>query len=73
MTWEKFHELFMGKYFSTTVRHAKAREFLEMRQGTMTVIKYVAKFTKLAHFDDDYVATDMAKVRKFENTLKLSI
>ena len=39
----------------------------------MTVLEYVAKFTKLAHFADEYVATDMAKVRKFENGLKLSI
>ena len=39
----------------------------------MTVMKYVAKFIELARFADDYVATDMAKVRKFENGLKLSI
>ena len=39
----------------------------------MTVMEYVAKFTDLARFDDDYVATDMAKVRKFKNGLKLSI
>ena len=24
MTWAEFHELFMGKYFLATVRHAKA-------------------------------------------------
>ena len=63
----------MGKYFSASVRHAKAREFLELKQGTMTVLEYVAKFTELARFADDYVATDMAKVRKFEDRLKLSI
>ena len=39
----------------------------------MTVPEYVAKFTELAHFRDDYVASDMAKVRKFEDGLKLSI
>ena len=39
----------------------------------MTVMEYVARFTELAHFVDDYVATDMAKVRRFENGLKLSI
>ena len=39
----------------------------------MTVIEYVARFTKLARFVDDYVATDMAKVRRFKNRLKLSI
>ena len=37
------------------------------------MLEYVAKFTELAHFADDYVATDMAKVRKFEDGLKLSI
>ena len=36
------------------------------------MLKYVAKFTKLARFSNDYVATNMAKVRKFENGLKLS-
>ena len=39
----------------------------------MTVMEYVARFTELAHFTDDYVATDMAKVRRFENGLNLSI
>ena len=29
----------MGKYFPDTVRHAKAQEFLELKQGTMTVIE----------------------------------
>ena len=39
----------------------------------MTILQYVAKFTELARFADDYMATDMAKVRKFEDGLKLSI
>ena len=63
----------MGKYFPATVRHAKAQEFLELRQGTVTVMEYVFKFTKLARFSDEYVATDIAKVRRFENGLELSI
>ena len=73
MTWTEFLELFMGKYFPDTTRHAKAQEFLELKQGTMNVMEYVARFTELARFADDYVATDMAKVRRFENGLKLSI
>ena len=39
----------------------------------MTVMEYMARFTELARFGDDYVATDMAKVKRFENGLKLSI
>ena len=33
----------------------------------------MAKFTELAHFEDDYVATNMANVRNFKDGLKLSI
>ena len=73
MTWAEFQELFMGKYFPNTARHAKAQKFLELKQETMTVIEYVARFIELARFSDDYVAMDMAKVRRFENGLKLSI
>ena len=73
MTWAEFHDLFMDKHFPDTARHAKAQEFLELKQGTMTVIEYVARFTELSRFADDYVATDMAKVRRFENGMKLSI
>ena len=36
----------MGKYFPATERHVKAQEFLELKQGAMTVIEYVARFTE---------------------------
>ena len=73
MTWADFRELFMSKFFPASARYAKAQEFLGLRQGSMTVLEYVAKFTELARFRDDYLAMDMAKVRKFEDGLKLSI
>ena len=63
----------MGKYFPETARHAKAQEFLELKQGAMTMMDYVTRFTELARFADDYVAIVLAKVRRFENGLKLSI
>ena len=37
------------------------------------MLEYVARFTELARFAVGYVATDMAKVRKFENGPKLFI
>ena len=76
MSWGEFRELFMGKFFPASARHAKAREFLELKQGNMTVLENVAKFTeftKLACFGDDYVATYLAKVWKFKDGLKFSI
>ena len=50
----------MGKFFLASARHAKVREFLELKQGSMTVLEYVAKFTELARFGDVYVVTYMA-------------
>ena len=60
----------MSKYF---IEIAKAQAFLELKQGTMTMMDYMTKFTELARFVDDHVATNWAKVRRFENGLKLSI
>ena len=37
------------------------------------MLKYVAKFIELALFAYDYMTMDMAKVRKFEDGLKLFI
>ena len=73
MSWGEFRELFIGKFFPKIARHTKTREFLELKQGTMTVLEYVAKFIELARFVDDYVATDLDKEGKFEDGLKLSI
>ena len=39
----------------------------------MTVLEYVANFTELERFGDDYVAIDMANVKKFKVGMKLSI
>ena len=39
----------------------------------MTVLEYVARFIELSYFVDDYVATDLAKVRRIEDDLRLSI
>ena len=72
MTWGEFRELFMGKFFPASSMHAKAREFLELKQGSMIVLEYVAMFTELARFGNDYMATNIANVRKFEDGLKLS-
>ena len=73
MTWPEFQELFMGKYFPDTARQAKVQEFLELKQETMTMMEYVVRFTELARFANDYMATNMAMVRRFENGIKLSI
>ena len=50
MTWGEFQELFMGKFFPVSAMHAKAREFLELKQGSMIMLEYIAMFIELARF-----------------------
>ena len=45
----------MSKYF---LEIAKAQEFLELKQRAMIMMDYVTRFTKLARFVDDHVATN---------------
>ena len=73
ITWVDFRELFMSKFFPVSARHVKAREFLDLWQRDMSVLEYVARFIELARFANDYVTTDLAKVRRFEDGLRLSI
>ena len=37
------------------------------------MLEYMARFTEIVTFANDYVATDFAKVRRFEDGLRLSI
>ena len=39
MTWGEFRDLLMSKFFPAPSRHAKAQEFLELKQGSMTVLE----------------------------------
>ena len=39
MMFKEFCEHIMGKYFMTSAQHAKALEFIELKQGTMAVLE----------------------------------
>lgn len=50
ITWEVFRGRFLEKYFPTDVRHAKEMEFLQLKQGGMSVGEYATKFEALSKF-----------------------
>ena len=50
MTWEEFERLFLDKYFEEMAKHAKRIEFEHLIQGTMTVLEYESRFSKLSRF-----------------------
>ena len=50
MTWDVFKRVFLEKYIPEEVRNKKEMEFLELKQGSMTVAEYIAKFEELVRY-----------------------
>ncbi|XP_057418907.1 uncharacterized protein LOC130713125 [Lotus japonicus] len=75
MTWIEFKRVFMEKYFPEDVKARKEVEFLELKQGNMTIGQYAAKFEELAQFHPSYrdAANENSKCIKFENGLRPDI
>lgn len=45
---KEFKEMFLAHYFPTIIRQQKVNEFLNLTQGSGTVVHYLAKFNALA-------------------------
>jgi len=70
-----FKREFIGRYFPEDVRGKKEIEFLELKQGNMSVTEYAAKFVELAKVYPYYIAetAEFSKCIKFENGLRADI
>jgi hypothetical protein len=66
MTFENFETIFLDKYFPAPIKQAMIQEFMSLKQGSMTVTQYAAKFEELSRYAKTLVPTDEAKARKFE-------
>ncbi|XP_058726103.1 uncharacterized protein LOC131597419 [Vicia villosa] len=75
ITWAVFRREFLRKYYPESVRGKKEIEFLELKQGNMSVTDYAAKFTELAKFYPyfDGEGAEFSKCIKFENGLHSEI
>ncbi|XP_073133837.1 uncharacterized protein [Henckelia pumila] len=50
LTWNGFKDVFYGKYFTVSTQTRWARDFLEIRQGNMSIEEYVKKFERGRYF-----------------------
>ena len=75
VTWVVFRRDFMNRYFLEDVRGKKEIEFLEMKQGDISVTEYAAKFVELTKFYPHYTpeTAEFSKCIKFENGLRVEI
>ncbi|XP_057443841.1 uncharacterized protein LOC130735996 [Lotus japonicus] len=73
--WAVFKGALMEKYFPEDVKGRKEVEFLELKQGTMSVGQYATKFEELVQFHASYrdAANENSKCIKFENGLRPDI
>ena len=75
ITWDVFRREFLRKYYPEDVRGKKEIEFLELKQGNMSVTDYAAKFVELSKFYPHYTGAgaEFSKCIKFENGLRSEI
>ena len=60
---------FLDHFFSLELREAKMREFMNLRQGNMSVREYALKFTKFSKYASTIVANPRAKMSQFMSGL----
>jgi len=75
ITWVVFRREFLRRYFPEDVRGKKEIEFLELKQGDMSITEYDAKLVELTKFYPHYAAesAEFSKCIKFENGLRADI
>lgn len=65
----RFKELFLEKYIPPCLESQMEINFLELKQGDMSIAEYVNKFNELARFAPHQVAAEARKARRFEQGL----
>ncbi|XP_022865485.1 uncharacterized protein LOC111385333, partial [Olea europaea var. sylvestris] len=73
LTWEQFKDEVMAKYFPQALRDFKESEFLQLRQGNLSLNDYERQFEQLSRYAPYLVDTEVKKIRRFENGLRPKI
>ena len=69
ITWEMFKVAFLDHYFPMELREAKMREFLNLKQGGMSVRDYVLQFSKLSKYAPSMMEEPRVKMGQFVSGL----
>ncbi|XP_069149754.1 uncharacterized protein [Solanum lycopersicum] len=65
VTWELFQTIFLEKFFPREMREAKVEEFINLKQGSMTVKEYSLKFVKLSRYATSLVSNSRDEMSRF--------
>ncbi|XP_073121397.1 uncharacterized protein [Henckelia pumila] len=73
LTWNGFKDVFYGKYFTISTRTRLAREFLELRQGSMSIAEYVKNFERARYFVPMISGNAIEELKHFMEGLNATI
>ncbi|XP_017609284.1 uncharacterized protein LOC108455207 [Gossypium arboreum] len=73
VTWEFFQEEFRNKYISERFMDQKHKEFLNLKQGCMTIAEYEREFIRLSKYARECVSSEAKMHRRFEDGLNEDI
>nr|XP_016440276.1 PREDICTED: uncharacterized protein LOC107766080 [Nicotiana tabacum] len=69
LTWDDFVKAFRAKYVPHVYCDSKKKEFLNLRQGSMSIVEYQQKFLMLSRYAGGIIDGERDKCRKFEEGL----
>ena len=73
ITWQEFCQSFHSHYVPSGEIKVKRKEFLELKQGSMSVHEYLTKFTQLSRYASSDVDTNDKKQDCFRDGLNPGI
>ena len=73
MTWEFFVQEFRTKYVTEMYRDSKWKQFLNLKQRSLSVAEYEKEFSHLSKYAPELVLTEAFRCRQFEDGLHDSI
>ncbi|KAA3470649.1 Protein MCM10 [Gossypium australe] len=73
VTWEFFQTKFLKKYISQWFLDQNHKEFLELKQGRMTMTEYEREFVRLSKYAREYVSTKETMCKRFIDGLNEDI
>ncbi|XP_035542906.1 uncharacterized protein LOC109017091, partial [Juglans regia] len=73
ITLEHFKKIFLDHFFPQTLQESRARQFMDLTQGSMTVAQYATTFMELSRFASYLIPDEEKKAEKFERSLNRRI
>ncbi|XP_058185904.1 uncharacterized protein LOC131303129 [Rhododendron vialii] len=70
ITWARFVKAFNDRYCPVTYRFQQEADFINLKQGSMSVAEYEAKFNALSAYATDMVNIEEKKGRRFRGGLE---